>query len=608
MCGILGVIARPGRFDDGDLLGACATLTHRGPDHSGFTRTRVGGWEVALGHTRLAIVDLDPRSNQPFSWGDCSLVFNGEVYNFPQLREGSDQWRTTSDTEVVAHGLAHEGVGFLERCNGMFALAWLDPHAQQIILARDRMGKKPLYVWRDRDLVAFASEPKALVALGMPTDVDPEARAFYRLMGYFPARLSWYAHAQRVPAGSSLTIELDADLSQREQQYWDPLAASGRTFDGNYEDAKSEFLMLLEDATRLRLNADVPVGVFLSGGIDSSLVALATSRASTRAVKGFTIAVDSAAFDESGVARRTADALGIDICVVDLGPDDFEDALSSLHMSFDEPLADPSQLAMIALSRRAREEVTVVLTGDGGDETFIGYPWISTTAKFHGLSTLARRFPAPLRQLAATSLSSPWGMQLLRGLVMAAGLNVETLDTKRHILLDVLSGSELGRLYDHFRVMTPLRHLEEPHAHALPLGSMLDYARRTYPGYSWGSLAERSDQEVLSALDLVTYMRDDVLVKVDRATMFASLEARSPLLDYRLVEFAASLPLEFKVHEGVHKRLLRDVLAENLPGDLAGLAKRGFGVPLPYGVMPDGPTPASRYVRFQDQNWFKHWS
>ncbi|MBX3271847.1 MAG: asparagine synthase (glutamine-hydrolyzing) [Sandaracinaceae bacterium] len=604
MCGVLGVLAPRGRFARPDLAAALDTLAHRGPDGAGLTRHDAPhARELWLGHRRLAIVDLSEAAAQPMQRGEATLVFNGEIYDHVELRASLDlPLSTSSDTEVLLEGLRAHGPPFLERCNGMWALAYHDASRRELVLARDRLGKKPLYLYEADDVIAFASEPKAFVALGLPLTIDEDARALYRWLGYLPARRTIYRECAKLPAATHLTISLGDPSKRTERLYWDPLGGFAHRFEGTFDDALDAVSALVDDATRLRVRADVPVGVFLSGGIDSTLVASSVARLGDRATRAFTVQPTDPRFDESPVARATAAQLGVPITVLPLGPEDYARQTDRAATIFDEPFADPSFIPTLAISEAARAHVTVVLTGDGGDELFMGYPWLSHPGRFFELRRHVAWVPG-WRPAARYLLGRSWMEPLVRGAARVAKLRSDTARIKIAVLEDVVDARSAEDIYDAFHTMVP-RQLLDASVQARLHGSLLTYARAWYPGYAWDAAASRGTHAILSGLDLVTYLRDDVLVKVDRATMAYGLEARSPLLDHRLVALAQSLDTELKVHRGVHKHPLRQLAARRVRG-VHELAKRGFGIPLPAGG--DGPTDRARFGDVVERRFLSTW-
>lgn len=612
MCGILGVISRPNTFTRESVQKALDTMLHRGPDDAGLEYIKINSeWEAWFGQRRLSIVDLSPGGHQPM-FGSLSerergcLIFNGEAYNHDEVRDTlKDRWnfKSRSDTEVVLAGLMLSGPKILEQLNGMLALGYLSLSESSLLLARDRLGKKPLYVYRSHQLLIFASELKAIKALGVQLTVDPEANAYYRWMGYVPADMTIYKECKKLKAGSYTEFDLKSNIISevKQKQYWDPLCGYTKTYKHSYSDAIDEFLYLLDDATKIRLEADVPVGAFLSGGIDSSLVISSIARLKPDSVTGFTVKFDDPDFDESGIAENTAVQLGLKIQKLHLRAADYDRQIKKLPWHYDEPFSDSSQIPTMAISEAARKEVTVVLTGDGGDEIFLGYPRFAYPAKMDRIRRLASLVPAGSKAIMLSLKTAP-GRALLKYLLRISGAPVTNIDSKISRIQEILGSTDSRQLYDSIMSVQQKLALPLSDRQILENKSLYKLVRDWYPELQWTALNNRSREEQLAAIDMVTYMRDDVLVKVDRATMAYSLEARSPLLDYRIVEFGTSLPAEFKFHQGRFKRILRDALSRRVKGDIVRYGKRGFGVPLP-ADLPAGPNQAARWNIFIEKQW-----
>ena len=607
MCGIFGVVCRPGRFGAGELERAVGSLSHRGPDDRGLVRVEAGPpWEAWLGHARLSILDLTSAGHQPMAREGGAVAFNGEVYDHAALRgELRSLWefRSRSDTEVLLAGVLTEGPRFVARANAQLAAAVHDARARTLVLARDRLGKKPLYVYRAGEVLAFASELKAFAALGLPLTEDREALAYFRWLGAIPGELTIWKECRKLPAASIARLDLrnDALPELHPEPYWDPFAGAARTFSGRYEDAIDQTLALLDDATKLRLDADVPVGIFLSGGIDSGLVASSVARQHGTKVTAFVVKTRSR--DESEAAASVARRLGLELSILEPDPGLYARQLERAASHYDEPLAASSRIAVMGNAELARRSVAVVLTGDGGDETFLGYPWAARPAQI-------RR---AMKALGAVGLDRPLvralrteaGRRLFVGALGAAGLGTATADNKLD-LLEAAGARDAASLYEFFCAATPRSLLSAEDRQILGDEDLLARARRWYPSYGWEALAERSVEELLGGLDLVTYLRDDVLVKVDRGTMAYALEARSPFLDYRLVEHGMSLPRAFKIRGGVHKRILRDAFARRIGPENARLPKSGFSADEPAG-LPAAPTSAMRWVLATEEAWRARW-
>lgn len=541
----------------------CAAMPHRGPDGQGVWT----GPGVGLGHVRLSIIDL-AGSPQPMASSDgrAMLVFNGEIYNYRELREelrgaGFD-FRTDGDSEVILAAWQRWGQDCLPRLHGMFAFAIYDLTRRTLFLARDRLGVKPLFYAPLSDgSVAFASELKALAAHPLlRREVDPLAVEDYLAWGYVPDHRSILAGVHKLPAGHSLLLRHDAPLPAP-RQWWDVSFAERRQ--GRAADLEAELLHLLRQAVTSRMVADVPLGAFLSGGVDSSAVVALMAEASTSPVKTCSIGFDEAALDETGYAATVAERFRTDHRSRQVGSGDFAhvDALAAM---FDEPFADASALPTWRVCQLARETVTVALSGDGADEAFAGY----RRHKFqHGEDRVRVLLPAALRGpvlggLGAIYPKADWAPQPLRA---------------KTTLLSLAGSSEAG--YARAVGVSPpeLRQmLYSPDFLAL----RGDY-RAEQP---WEDLMRRaparSGLDRAQYADLKFWLPGDILTKVDRTSMAVSLEAREPLLDHRLIEFAAGLPENLRLRRGEGKWLLKKTMRRYLPDDILYRPKQGFVTPI----------------------------
>ncbi len=579
MCGIAGFID-PGRRSTGSGLRAHAadmaeTLRHRGPDDMGTWVDAQSG--VALGHTRLSIVDLSAAGAQPMlsSCGRFVLTYNGEVYNAPELREELRKlgrpFRGHSDTEVIVEAFAVWGVRrTVQRLIGMFAFAVWDRLEDRLTLARDRLGIKPLYWGRQDGRVLFASELKALRALPFwRAELDREALAAYLRFNYVPAPRSIYRGVGKLRPGT--LIECAPDGEPTEHVYWSLSDAveqgAGDPLDVSDAEAVEALEALLGDAVARRMVADVPLGAFLSGGIDSSTVVALMQRAADRPVRTFTIGFHERSHDEARDAKAVAAHLRTDHTELYVSAAEARDVIPRLPVMFDEPFADSSQIPTFLVSRMTREHVTVALSGDGGDEVFAGYNRYAQ-ARLFGRSM--GRLPRPLRRLVASGLGglAPETWDRLFGAVPGR-LRPRTPGDKMHKLARALKAGEEG-FY-----LSLVSQWPEPERivrdAAEPKGVLWDDgAKALLP-----ELAPR-----LQYLDTLTYLPDDILTKVDRASMAVSLEARVPILDHRVVEFAWRLPERFRRRGRASKWLLRQLLYKYVPRALVDRPKMGFAMPI----------------------------
>lgn len=586
MCGFAG-------FFTSKLLGAAesraavermiAPIQHRGPDDRGVWVEPQGA--LALGFRRLAIIDLTERGHQPMASasGRFMMVFNGEVYNFMELRRELEasgaRLQGHSDSEVMLAAFERWGVvAAVPRFVGMFALAVWDLRERTLHLVRDRFGKKPLFVYAEPGFVSFGSEIKALIA-GPRFDktLDPDALTSYLRYLYVPAPRSIYRHVVKLLPGHILTLrDANAPLP-REEAYWsiEDVARSGlaQPFDGSDDEAIAEGERVIGEATRQRMVADVPLGAFLSGGIDSSTVVAFMQSASERPVRTFSIGFDEADYDETEHAVRVARHLGTDHREIHLTADDALRLVPQLPDWFDEPLADPSQLPTFLICQEARREVTVALSGDGGDELFGGY---NRYVRGERLIEAAMRLPAFGRRILG------FGPRVLNPASWNRLARVaEALVPAR--LWHREAGEQLHKTADVLRHDAPAGMYRSLLSAAFQKPSALVRGGREHPGAVERIMGGNEDMGLMERMmltDQLEYLPDDLLAKVDRVSMAVSLEVRVPLLDHRVAEFAWRLPRRFKVRDGETKWLLRQILYRRVPRALVERPKMGFSVPI----------------------------
>ena len=583
MCGLTGYWQSTGESEAVlcQQVGRMAdTLTHRGPDDAGAWVDASAG--IALGFRRLAILDLSPTGHQPmFSSDDrYTIIFNGEIYNYRDLRAELEKlggrFRGQSDTEVILEGCVEWGVEpMLRRLNGMFAIALWDRQERRLTLARDRVGKKPMYYARLNDVFLFGSELKALrIHPSFRPEIDRDALTLYLRHGYVPAPYSIYQGVYKLPPGHYAVIR--ADLSLKVQPYWDvrKIVESGTTNQWQLTEVEAidQLDALLRDATARRMIADVPLGAFLSGGVDSSTVVALMQAQSSRPVKTFSIGFYIEDYNEAEAAKAVAQHLGTDHTELYVTPEEAQAVIPRLPDLYDEPFSDSSQIPTFLVSELARRYVTVSLSGDGGDELFGGYTRYSWA---NAIWNRTRYLPVHARQLAAGAIQlvSPASWDRLYGAVKwgAPDRWRQSLPgDKLYKLAGVLAARDPDALY--LRLVSLWKSPDKIVVGGKEPATLLNDStlRDSLPDFT----------ERMMFLDLVTYLPDDILVKVDRASMGVSLEARAPLLDHRVVEWAWRLPLSFRLRNGQSKWLLRQVLYRYVPTELIERPKTGFGVPI----------------------------
>jgi len=553
MCGICGLVAPDGEPDPAWVDSMRARLRHRGPDQAS---TDLYG-RCALGHQRLIV--LDPATGeQPVAneSGDVVAVFNGELYNFRELRAEltgrGHEVRGTGDSPVIPHLYEEHGLGFVDRLSGMFAIALWDARRQRLVLARDRLGKKPLlYTWMHGGTLAFASELKALFELpGVEREVNLRALDAYLALGYVPTELHVVEGVQKVPPGHLLVLEQG---SLRLERYWKPEPQDAERSD-------EEWLELVREtvgaAVRRRLVADVPVGALLSGGLDSSIVVAEMAKASPEPVRTFTVSFGETRYDEREYARVVAERYGTlhEEVIIE---SDVADVLPRLAEAFDEPLGDDAALPLYVMCEQARRHLTVALTGDGGDEAFAGY-------ERYFAHRAASRVPASLARICARAVAVlPAARREPRSTAFRAARFLRAAATP--------VASRYGGLMEVFPAAVR-NELWTDEARA-EIGGLLPASELLGP-------ASMDGVRGLQLLDMRTYLPDDLLLQADIASMAHSLELRSPFLDHEVVELGLSLPAHLKLDGRRGKVVLRRAFAEDLPPTVVARGKKGLGIPL----------------------------
>jgi asparagine synthase (glutamine-hydrolysing) len=598
MCGFVGFmggIAGDGQFSDEAVLQhmSDAILT-RGPDDADYWADP--GRRIGLGHRRLSIVDLSPAGHQPMVSGSGRyvMVYNGEIYNHIDCRAAlamtgaSLEWRGHSDTETLLAGFDVWGIqGTVERCVGMFAFAVWDKQTRTLKLARDRLGEKPLYYgWQgtgQNAIFLFGSELKALKAHpSFSAAVDRDALCLLMRHNYIPAPYSIYQGIAKLEVGCLLTVSL-AQPEPKVVRYWSAaevaVAGCGTPFAGTPTQAVDALEVLLKSAVQQQMMADVPLGAFLSGGIDSSTVVALMQAQSSRPVKTFTIGFNEEGYNEAVHAKAVAKHLGTDHTELYVSPQQALNVIPRLPALYCEPFSDSSQIPTFLVSQLARQQVTVSLSGDAGDELFCGYNrYVLANKLWKKLSML----PTGSRRLAARGLTtfspSRWNALLgpVQGL-LPGSLRQANLGDKLHKAAGVLASGDLDALY-----LGLVSHWDDPAS--VVIGGTEPPTLLTGNAPKLDGLDEI---QRMMALDMLTYLPDDILAKVDRAGMGVSLEGRVPFLDHRVVEFAWTLPQSMKLRDGVGKWVLRQVLYRHVPKELIERPKMGFGVPI--GVWLRGP-------------------
>ncbi|MBE5859897.1 MAG: asparagine synthase (glutamine-hydrolyzing) [Butyrivibrio sp.] len=573
MCGICGYISK-NIISRQDLAAMNDTMIHRGPDDSGVELyDGPGGYTVGLAQRRLAILDLSPLGHQPMESEDgrISVVFNGEIYNFLELKEELSDYsfKSTCDTEVILAGYLKWGVDVIDHIHGMFAIAIYDRKSQELILARDRIGKKPLYYYLKDGNLIFASELKPIMkSPGFNGRVRRSVIPRYMYQQYINAPESIFEDVWQLPPGSVLRF-YKGEVTIR--KYWDIKKAyheRKKNPVSGYEEAKQGLKDRLRKSVADRMIADVPLGTFLSGGYDSSLITAIAQENSDKPVKTFTIGFNVPDYNEAEFAKKVAEHLGTDHTELYIDEKEMLDLVESIPQYYDEPFADESQIPTMLVCKLAKEKVTVALSGDGGDEFFCGYNIYENIAKARDLDLIGG--------LAHAVGSIPFGKEKL---IDKMPFKVRTIAENR----DIETKTQLASA-SYIRA-----------AHAFMTGKEQDDAAVSYDDYINGRgygdyfpckypvesyYEEPSWQIRRMLLDMDTYLPGDILVKMDRASMKYSLECRCPIMDTEVMEYSFAIPHEYKYANGDKKHILKDIAYDYIPRDILERPKKGFGVPM----------------------------
>lgn len=569
MCGIAGAVWwNPSSAVDRSVLQRMTdSIRHRGPDAEGHyfagdgTAASIG---VALGHRRLSIIDVggsaQPMGNED---GSIQIVFNGEIYNYKELRQqltAHHEFRTDGDTEVIVHLYEEHGLDFIQHLRGMFALAIWDSNKQRLVVARDRAGQKPVFYRFADDRFVFASELKALLQIpGIPRELDRRSVLEFLTLQYVPAPHSILKGFRRLPPAHFAVIE-NGEYSEHE--YWKPPYDEPLLDRTSIADWKEELRSEMTEAVRLRLRSDVPLGAFLSGGVDSTIICGLMQSQLDQPVQTFSIGFPVKAFDERHYARQTAEMLGTNHREAVVDPDALE-MLPQLIWHYDEPFGDSSAIPTTYLSRVTREHVTVAMTGDAGDELFCGYD------RYRAVRIAGRldRIPKPIRKLMSSTAS-----------VLPSDVRQKSFRRRFKRLLETLSQDPERRYLNWISIFNRNALQELVSDDMWELTEQHDPAQHIFNAYELSP--NRDFVTRTTATDVLSYLPGDLLTKVDIASMSTSLECRSPMLDHKVMELAARMPLEVKQSVSQGKRVLIETFADLIPPDIQTRKKMGFGVPI----------------------------
>jgi len=569
MCGITGFIDFRKNSNEEVLRRMTLSLQHRGPDGEGIFFKEIQNAAVGLGHRRLSIIDLSAAANQPMHFDGLQIIFNGEIYNYEEIRNKlialGHSFQTHSDTEVMLHGWRQWGEKCIDQWRGMFAIVLFDEKKNEIICIRDRAGVKPFYYYWKDGLFLFASELKALIEHpAFEKQVNYDAVGSFLQYNYVPQPHSIFKNTLKLPAGHLLKLNLETQKTSVEQ-YWNVYDHYNKPkLKIDFEEAVNETERILSESFQYRMVADVPVGVFLSGGFDSSCVTALLQKNATEKIKTFTIGITDDQLDEAPHAKKIAKHLGTDHTEYYCTPKEALDIIPDLPYYYDEPFADPSAIPTILVSRLARKKVTVALSADAGDEIFAGYNRYDYISRY---GKKIAKIPKPIRRLSVMAMEgiSSDSIPFFRNQrnfhsrydKLKSLLNDPDSSELLKNLTQVYNGNEINRLFG-----SEVKTLKTLHNNK-------ELRKEFYDALSY-----------MMAVDYQTYMVDDILQKVDRATMSVSLEGREPYLDQYIIEWAARLPSSYKYFKGEKKYILKKIVYKYIPKTIMERPKMGFAIPV----------------------------
>ena len=550
MCGIAGFVDYQKITDENILAQVTEVLHHRGPDDTGYYFDKQDNYYIGLGHKRLSVIDISDCGHQPMHFEELTIIYNGEIYNYQaiqqELLDAGYTFESTSDTEVALKSFHCWGMQALSKFIGMFAIALYNKNTNELFLVRDRIGVKPLYYLHDQQRCVFGSELKSIMSYpGIEKKIDKDVLNLYLFHGYITSPLSIFKHVRKVQPGTYIRLH---NRQVSTHVYWnlkEKFSERRASLINDKETALQQLDTLVTSAVQYRMVADVPVGAFLSGGYDSSLVAAIMQKLSTTPIKSFTIGFHEEDYNEANHARRIAEYLKTDHCESYFHTEEALNLIEKIPQYFDEPFADSSQLPTMLVSQLAREKVTVILSGDGGDELFCGYAQYDEAAHYWRYQKLFK---------AASLVGNRGGGRLL---------NLFDVKYKKLLHLD------------------SIEHIVN-HRYLLSQYYMKGLVKDTdfVANEAYTDALSDNIQEAFMLQDMLTYLPDDVMAKVDRATMSVSLEGREPLLDHRLFEYSFDIAHDLKCRNGEKKYLLKQLTHQYIPKSLLDRPKRGFSLPM----------------------------
>jgi asparagine synthase (glutamine-hydrolysing) len=586
MCGISGFIDFNEKSSEHVLHAMTNKLSHRGPDGNGYFYQLINDAQIGLGHRRLSIIDLSEAGKQPMEFDGLHIVFNGEIYNYQEITEElilkGHKFNSHSDTEVILHSIREWGT--IHKWKGMFAIVIYDSKKQQLICIRDRAGVKPFYYYWNDDLFIFGSELKSIVAHpNFIQKVSKDAVSSFLQYGYVPHPYSIYENTFKLSPGHILTFDV-ANKKIHQQQYWNIYDYYNKPkLEISFEDAKVETERILDRCFNYRMVADVPVGVFLSGGFDSSCVSALLQKDSIEKIKTFTIGNTDQQHNEAIYAKEVASVLGTDHTEYYCTSKEALDIIPDLPYYYDEPFGDSSAIPTILVSRLARKKVTVALSADAGDEVFAGYNRYDYILKYYNKISA---IPLPLRKLVSAL------MKKLPSEKIPYFNNTYHFNSRYNRIANLLTQSSSPDMMKSSLETFPFEEVQTLMAqrvHQFKTNHISDELGDEY----FDTLS------YMQAVDYQTYLTDDILQKVDRATMSISLEGREPFLDQEIIEWAAQLPVSYKYNNGIKKYILKEIVYKYIPKKIMDRPKMGFGIPMDKWLASDLKELVEEYINEQ---------
>jgi len=569
MCGIAGFVDFNKTLDKELLTSMTDVLHHRGPDDSGYAFDTNQHANIGLGHRRLSILDLSTHGHQPMRYEDIQIIYNGEVYNFAEIKKELEELGLTfsshSDTEVILKAYHKWGLKALEKLNGMFSIAIYDKKIQKLYLIRDRLGIKPLYLYQKDETIIFSSELKSFHKYkNFDKTLNIEAIGLFLQYQYIPEPHAIFSHCSKLKSGHYLEIDLKTKKVNT-HKYWDVIDFYNKPkLDISLDEAIQESEKLLLSAFKYRMVSDVPVGIFLSGGYDSSIVTALLQHQQDEKLKTFTIGFHEKGFDEAPYAKKVAEYLGCEHTEYYCTQKDALEIIPKLPLIYDEPFADASAIPTTLVSKLAKEKVTVSLSADGGDEIFAGYDKYTQTLQYYNLFKKIPTFAKnPLASL----------MEVINPKYIPVLNNSYNFETRYEKVKEILKSKDAIEAMDFTGMYFTASQTKQ---------ILKKKLQKIETNFSQGSLLNENNDDLnkMLAIDYKTYLTDDILTKIDRASMSVSLEGREPFLDYRIIEFAAQLPSHYKYKDGNKKYILKEIAHKYLPKELMDRPKMGFGVPI----------------------------